>query len=82
MLYATLAALSTIAGALAFSSRIWPNVKTSRVAPELVDRLESMCRELLEDTRALAGQVDGDDRATPVPARDAAAQPRARLTVR
>jgi two-component system sensor histidine kinase/response regulator len=82
MLYGTLAAFSTIAGALAFSLEDLAKREDLESCAELVDRLESMCRELLEDTRALAGQVDGDDRATRVPARDAVAQPRPRLTVR
>ena len=82
MLYGTLAAFSTIAGALAFSLEDLAKREDLESCAELVDRLESMCRELLEDTRALAGQVDGDDRATRVPARDAVAQPRPRPTVR
>jgi HPt (histidine-containing phosphotransfer) domain-containing protein len=52
-LYGTLAAFSTIAGAVALTIEDSALREDIDSCAELVERLESMCSELLEDTRAL-----------------------------
>jgi signal transduction histidine kinase len=59
LLYGTLGAFSTIAGALALSLEDFAIRQEADCCPELVDRLESMCVTLLEETRDLTlAQLD------------------------
>jgi hypothetical protein len=53
MLYGTLGAFSTIAGAVALTIEESALREDIDSCSELVERLESMCSELLNDTRTL-----------------------------
>ena len=55
-LYGTLAAFSTVAGALALTLEDLAKQEDVDSAAELVDRLEAMCSELLTDARSLVQQ--------------------------
>jgi HPt (histidine-containing phosphotransfer) domain-containing protein len=52
-LFGTLGAFSTIAGAVALTIEDAAKREDFESCAELVDRLDSMCAELLEDTRGL-----------------------------
>ena len=55
-LYGTLAAFSTIAGALALTLEDLAKQEDVEGSAELVDRLDAMCSELLDDARSLVQQ--------------------------